>query len=151
MKKQILSIIATLTLVVPMSIIGFAGLTTRVKADIPFDFTVGNKEFKAGSYTVSRLYNTATSGTLVIRSADNKAAANFNVNGVLDKGQPSAKLIFHRYGNQYFLARIFDGTSNEGGELLKSKAEREAAKKRDIITQNVVEPETVTVVAQVGR
>jgi hypothetical protein len=148
LKKQIMSIAATLTLIIPMSIIGFAGLSGSVSANIPFDFMVGGKEFKAGRYSVSRLFASSSSDTLIIRSADSSEAANFNVNSVGGKGERQARLIFRRYGNQYFLAQIFDGESSEGYGLLKSKAEREAAKKRDTITQNVAGPEVVTVVAR---
>jgi hypothetical protein len=151
LKKQILSIVATLAFVIPMSIIGFAGLTSRVTADVPFDFNVGGKEFKAGKYSVSRLSENNAAGTLIIRSADNREVANFNVNPVFGKGETPASFVFRRYGNRYFLARVFDGAGREGYELTKSKAEREAAKKRDIITQNVVEPEVVMVVAKLGQ
>jgi hypothetical protein len=151
LKKQILSIVSTLALIVPMSIIGFAGLSGRVSANIPFDFVVGNKEFKAGRYSVDRLSASNTSDTLIIRSADNSEAANFNVNRVSGKGESQARLVFRRYGNQYFLGQIFDGESKEGYGLQKSKAEREAAKKRDIITQNAVATEAVTVAAQIVR
>ncbi len=151
LKKKILSIVAALTLIVPVSIIGFAGLSGRVNANIPFDFTVGNKEFKAGRYSVDRLFASSTSDTLIIRSADNSEAANFNVNKVNGKGSSQARLVFRRYGNQYFLGQIFDGQSSEGYGLLKSKAEREVAKKRDTITQNAVEPEVVTVEARNGQ
>jgi hypothetical protein len=151
LKKQILSIVATLTLLIPVSMIGFAGLSGTVKADIPFDFIVGNKEFKAGKYSVGRLSPTNNGGALIVRSEDNSAVANFNVNSATDKGGSQARLIFRRYGDQYFLAKVFDGHSGEGAEFMKSKAEREAAKKRDIITQNVVEPETVTVAARIAR
>ncbi|HMB28036.1 MAG TPA: hypothetical protein VKS99_08005, partial [Blastocatellia bacterium] len=102
-------------------------------------------------YTVSRLFNGNTADTLIIRSADNSEAANFNVNSVTGKGDSQARLVFRRYGNQYFLAQIFDGQSSEGFGLLKSKAEREAAKKRDTITQNFAGPEVVTVVARNGQ
>jgi hypothetical protein len=151
LKKQILSIVATLTLIAPLAIIGFAGLSGRVKADIPFDFMVGNKQFKAGKYTVDRLSASHTSGTLIIRSADNGSAANFNVNGVSDKEGAQARLVFRRYGAQYFLAQIYDGQSKEGYGLMKSKSEREAAKKGDTITHNVVGPQVVTVAAQIGQ
>ena len=151
MKKKILSIVAALTLIVSVSIVGFAGLSGRVTANIPFDFTVGNKEFKAGQYSVERLFANNTSDALVIRSADNSDAANFNVNRVSGKGNSQARLIFRRYGNQYFLGQIFDGQGSEGFGLLKSKAEREVAKKRDTITQNAVEPEVVTVAARNGQ
>lgn len=150
MKKQILSIAAALTFIISTSIIGIAGLNSRVTADVPFDFNVGGKEFKAGKYSVSRLKENDTAGTLIIRSADNKEVANFNVNPVYGKGETPASLVFRRYGNQYFLARIFDGADRQGYELGKSKAEREAAKKRDIITQNA-EPEVVTVAAKLGQ
>lgn len=150
LKKQILSIVATLTLLIPISIIGFAGLSGTVRADIPFDFIVGNKEFKAGKYSVGRLSASNNAGTLIIRGEDDGAVANFTVNNATDKSGSQARLIFRRYGNQYFLAKVFDGNSG-GAEFLKSKAEREAAKKGDIITQNTVEPETVTVVARIKR
>ena len=150
LKKKILSIVATLTLLIPISIIGFAGLSSRVIAEIPFDFTVGNKEFKAGKYSVGRLAPSNNPGTLVIRGEDNDAVASYNVNNATDKGGLQARLIFRRYGNQYFLAKVFDGHSGGGAEFLKSKAEREAAKKGDIITQNA-KPETVTVVARIAR
>jgi hypothetical protein len=134
-----------------MAIIGFAGLSGRVSADIPFNFMVGNKEFKAGKYTVGRLAGGRTDDTLIIRNEDDNEAANFNVNNVYGKGEPRARLIFNRYGNQYFLAQVFDAESKEGHGLMKSKAEREAAKKRDVITQNSIGPEVVTVVAQIER
>ncbi len=151
LKKQILTLVATLSLLIPMSIIGFAGLNARVKADIPFDFMVGGKQFQAGKYVVERLYANNAAGTLIIRSTENGAVANFNVNNVTGKGEPQARLVFRRYGNQRFLAQIYDGQSREGQEVVKSKAEREAAKKRDIITQNTVEPEIETIVARAGQ
>src|SRR5215831_1089325 len=111
LRKQLLSVVATLTLIIPMSIIGFAGLSGTVSANIPFDFMAGGKEFKAGKYSVSRLFANNTSDTLIIRSADNSEAANFNVNSVSGKGDSQARLVFRHYGAQYFLAQIFDGQS----------------------------------------
>jgi len=151
LKKQILSIVATLTLIIPMAIIGFAGLSGRVIVNIPFDFTVGNKDFKAGKYAISRLTDNSTTGTLIIRGEDNHSVANFNVNGVTSREGSGARVVFRRYGAKYFFGQVFDGTSNEGYGLMKSKAEREAAKKGDSITQIVVEPQVVTVAAQIGR
>ena len=148
MKKQKLSIVATLAIIVSISIIGIAGIDGRVRADIPFDFMVGSKEFKAGEYTVARLQGNNSTSTLVIRSRVSDDMANFNIINVTDKSNTGARLVFHRYGNQYFLAQIFDGGGSQGAQLFKSKTEREAAKKRDIITQNISEPEIMTVLAK---
>jgi len=151
LKKQILSIVATLTIIIPMSIIGFAGLYSEVSAKIPFDFMVGGKEFKAGNYSVKRLNDNNPDVILTLRNVNSGAVANFNINNITDKGESRARLVFRRYGNQYFLAQIFDGRSGFGSELIKSKAEREASKKRDTITQNTIEPEVVTVAARIGQ
>ncbi|MBO0862847.1 MAG: hypothetical protein J2P21_30990, partial [Chloracidobacterium sp.] len=102
----------------------------------------------AGKYSIGRILSMGTAETLTLRSADNKEVISFNVNNVDDMGISRARLVFHRYGDQYFLAQVFDGESEQGSALLKSKAEKEAAKKRDVITQNAVEPEVVAVVAQ---
>jgi hypothetical protein len=151
LKKQLLSIAVTFTMIIPMSIIGFAGLSNRVNANIPFDFTVGGQEFKAGRYFVDPIFSHNPDCGLILRSADRRMAANFLVNNISERGAARARMVFRRYGNQYFLAQIFDGQSEQGAEFIKSKAEREAAKNRNIITQNTVEPETVIVVAQIGR
>lgn len=149
MKKQILSIVATLSLLIPMSIAAFAGLDGRVNVDIPFDFNVGDKEFKAGKYFVDRYHAT---NTLILRSANFKESANFIVSDVTDKSDSSkARFVFNRYGNQNFLAQIFDGRDRMGNKLGKSKTEREASKKGNTITQNQGEPEVVTIAAVAGK
>src|SRR5581483_4061193 len=125
MKKQILGIVATLSIIITLSVAGFAGLAGRVKADIPFDFMVGKTRLPAGKYCVSR---------------------------VTARGERTARLVFHRYGNQYFLAEIWDGESNMTQQLGKSKAEREAARaERSHLAQNNVAPEIVTVAALIGQ
>jgi hypothetical protein len=148
MKKNIQSVVATLSIVVGLSIAGFAALGYSVKANIPFDFMVGNKMFPAGEYTVSR--GTST-GTLLIRNYEAKKAANFIVQSATGKVESKAKLVFNRYGEDYFLSQIWDGSS-DGNQVPKSKAERKAAKAgRDNIVQNSVEPEVVTVMAQAAQ
>jgi hypothetical protein len=151
LKKQILSIVATLTLLIPMAVSGFANLNGRVIATVPFNFMVGDKEFKAGKYSVGRLSSARNGAVLLIRGEDNNEVANFQVNNAYGKGERRARLVFNRYGNQYFLAKVFDAQDSEGAALLRSKTEREASKKRDVITQNTAEPEVVTVTAQIGR
>ena len=61
-----------------------------------------------------------------------------SANGPQDK----TKLIFHRYGNRYFLAQIWSAGSSRGRELPKSAKEREQA-----LTAHSQKPEQVTIVA----
>jgi hypothetical protein len=149
MKKPILNLVTTLSIVIGLAIAGFSGISTRVSADIPFDFTVGNKKFSPGKYTVSR--GTST-GTLVIHDSENKEAAVFLVQNAPPKTDAKAKFVFNRYGDQYFLSQVWDGNGDAGNQLAKSKSERKAAKAvRDTITKNSVGPQTVTILAQAGQ
>jgi len=147
MKKPIL-IVTTLSIILGLAIAGFGGISTRVSADVPFDFAVGNKKFSPGKYTISRGTN---SQTLVIHDAENHESAVFLVQNAAPRRDAKAMFVFNRYGDQYFLSQVWDG-SESGSLLAKSKTERKAAKStRDTITQNSTQPETVTIIAQAGN
>jgi len=102
-------------------------LSNRVTAQIPFDFTIGNKKLPAGKYSVGR--NRQSSDDVVV-SVDDKdghlkaihtsmAAANLDIT-------ETAKLVFHRYGDQYFLYQVWPAGSSTGRQFPKSRSEREA-------------------------
>jgi len=147
MKKQILSVVAMLSLAVSLSAAALANFSGAVKADIPFDFMVGKESMKAGHYQITGL---TPSGTLVIHNLETKKSVTFQVtNGKTTAGDSDAKLVFNRYGNQYFLTRIWDG-GETSSDLIKSKTEREAAKAK-YLAQNNDQPEVVTIVAQIGN
>lgn len=98
---------------------------TNIRANIPFDFTVGGKTLPAGKYTVQRI-NPNSADTLLIRSEDGKAGAIGLTNAVQASTSPAqAKLIFHRYGNSYFLSEVWTDGDDIGRRLLKSRSERE--------------------------
>lgn len=147
MKKQLLAIVATLSIVITLTVTGLAGLNTAVTANIPFDFMVSGKTLPAGNYTVSP---GTSKGTLTIRSKDSRVAIGVIAMEATDKSKAKARLVFRRYGNQHFLAQVYDGISGSGQELPKSKAEREAAKPDHLALKNAA-PEIVTVSAQAGQ
>jgi hypothetical protein len=149
MKRLIVNIIATLSIVIGLSVAGFAALGARINADIPFDFMVGNKQFPAGKYLVRK---GSTTGTSVIFGLENKKVTTFMTFKGVNNTEQKTKLIFHRYGNQYFLSQVWDGTNDAVIELPKSKSERKAAKTAgENLVMNAIEPEVVTVMAQVGQ
>ena len=147
MKKQILNIVVTLSVIAALSIAGFAGLSGNIKANIPFDFMVGGEKLPAGEYTLG---TGVTQSTLMIRNWKTKQAVVAISHGLEVRADSKPQLVFRRYGDQYFLAKVTDYSS--GIELPKSKAEREAAKaKRDYLTMKDAESEIVTVNAQIGQ
>jgi hypothetical protein len=54
-----------------------------------------------------------------------------------------ASLTFHRYGNDYFLAEIWDGYTGQGRSIWMSRTERETANRASL-----VKPEVVMVLAR---
>lgn len=93
-----------------------------IKANIPFDFAVGDTWMPAGEYTVSTPYR----GTLQLRSADrSKTATIMSVESYNESGKGS-KLVFDRYGNQYFLHEVLCPTiASLNLDVPKGKAEKQ--------------------------
>ncbi len=147
MKKQILNIVVTLSVIAALSIAGFAAFEKRVEANIPFDFMVGGEKLPAGKYTVE---TAGALNTVMVHNWKAKRAAGALSHALEVRAGSKPHLVFRRYGNEYFLAKVISYSS--GIELPKSKAEREAAKaKRDLLTMKDAELEIVTVNAQIGQ
>ncbi len=105
------------------------------RANIPFDFSVGDKVLPAGEYQVSALTDGKT--VVLVRSRDGKNSAirltyTENKTVATDKGT----LVFRRYANHYFLAEIWTAGDQTGRCLLKSKHERAIEKEMAMITPN---------------
>ena len=128
MKKQAYTMIAMFVLVGSMAVAAKAqtGGRTQLVANIPFQFNIGNKTLPAGKYAVRAASGGTSIVVLTIQSHDGKASASLMMSTVEGKAQQGAKLIFNRYGNQYFFAEAWvDGDAN-GLQAPKSRAERAA-------------------------
>ncbi len=128
MKKQTLTFFAMASLFVMLAVgSAYADADrTRVRADIPFDFIVGNATLPAGTYTFKRRDTNA--GVLVIQSRDHRESAFAITNTVQCNPQQiedESKLIFNRYGDLYFFTQVWAGGSISGRELPKTRQERE--------------------------
>jgi len=97
--------------------------STGVRANVPFDFTVGNKLLPAGTYTIKEQSN----HVILITNHDKPIAALSLVNGDSNRSPNGGKLKFHRYGNQYFLSEILCEQANMNLQVPTSKTERTTA------------------------
>ena len=99
----------------------------RVKANIPFDFVVGDRVLPAGEYQVREM---GASGQLIaILSEDRKASALLSTSACATSGPlKSSKLVFHAIGGRYFLSQVWTEGYDQGRQLRESKAEIELAK-----------------------
>ncbi|MEJ7617781.1 MAG: hypothetical protein WKF30_12650, partial [Pyrinomonadaceae bacterium] len=130
MKNQIAKIFVIISLTVACAVTAAHARSVKtLKFHIPFNATVGKTSLPSGDYTVRVLDNSA-SKTVVMKSDDgqHKLAIGFLLPVNSRESSAKAKLVFNRYGNQYFLSQIWESGRETGQELTKTKAEREIAK-----------------------
>ena len=115
----------------------------RVKANIPFDFVVGNKVLPAGEYVVSP--QGATNQIILISAEEgNSAALATTLNCASSAPSSSTKLVFHTMNGQYFLWQVWTEGYDHGRQLPKSSSEVQMAK-------NHVKSDTFVLAANLTR
>jgi hypothetical protein len=132
MKKQLFAIVGLGLL---LAIASASAQTAALKANIPFSFIVNKADLPAGEYTLQTVGSTATA--MLIESADGQTTSMVLPNACAAL-HPSEKtrLVFHRYGDRYFLAQVWVAGNEMGRELPKSSRETEVA--QDFPVQNVI-------------
>ena len=100
----------------------------EMRVNVPFAFHNGSQVMPAGVYKVS-----IQSQHVIMLSGYSRSGF---VTANPESGRPAAKgkLIFQRYGNEYFLREVWPAESHTGEKCTKSKLEREveiAARKSD--------------------
>ncbi len=144
MKKSVLSLIAISSLLASSLVVLANPVEGRIKADIPFDFVVGKAKLSAGQYTIQR----GTSHSTMKLSCEKSSVIVLTYAGSTSRTPSHAKLVFHKYGEQYFLAQVWDEGSQTADNLMATKAERDAARTAGRLARNDASPEIVVVAAQ---
>jgi hypothetical protein len=109
-----------------------------VKANVPFDFTVGNKLLPAGTYTIKN----ESSQMIVIKNHDKPITVLSLVTPDGRKSPNGGKLVFRNYGGQYFLSEILCDWADMNLAITPSKKEKRAR-----LEQAAVNPSSNTFVA----
>jgi len=103
----------------------YAQGSQNLNVRVPFGFHVGNSMLPSGEYTV---YTDVSPNVLRLRSADSKSSAMIITIPLQTFGTSSqGKLVFNKYGDEYFLSQVWKAGSNTGSELRKTQRETEVA------------------------
>jgi len=112
-----------------MALMGATSLFAQmggVRATIPFDFRVGERLMPAGSYTLTQ----SSAALFVRKEGDSRNTVISMTNPTYHSGSlNNGGLEFNRYGDVYFLSKIWGSDSSYGRELVKTSHEREIAKR----------------------
>ena len=101
-----------------------AQIIGNLEVTIPFQFHAGDTKLPAGKYFVHTVDNSDLT-IMEIISADGSTSALFEVHDAEANSTPAkSELIFNKYGNRYFLAKLFDEGNPSGSTVDKSRYEK---------------------------
>ena len=113
-----------------------------MKATIPFSFTVYNQTLPAGVYFVITV---TPERSIRLASADGKHSAVVNdLPNYTSEPSLNSRLVFNKYGNEYFLAQVWTKGETVARNPYISKRAMELA-------QSGSRPDTKIVLAYIGR
>jgi hypothetical protein len=95
---------------------------TRVR--VPFAFNIGQRALAAGEY---RVIFDGTTLRVALMDGQGVICA-FNYISTAPNQYVRPQMVFHRYGNRYFLSEVWTGDLNRGYKLVMSRVEREYAR-----------------------
>ena len=128
MKQRTLSTLTMLSLLLMLTVVTVSAQSEGSGAiKIPFNFVIGQKILPAGEYTIRP--NRTDKTVWLVQGNDTQAGAFFLTIPVLAREtQEKTRLVFNKYGDQYFLSQIWIPGDNLGRELSMPRQERELAK-----------------------
>ena len=143
MKNRVASTLTLAGLLFALAVVTAQAQTpTKVLVTVPFDFSAGKAELRAGKYSIKQFNR----GALSIKSADGTKTA--LINAPLTLGAQAAKggerLVFNRYGNDYFLSQVWLSVDT-GRQVYPSAREKRVAREFELAHNNA-KPERVEIV-----
>ena len=132
MKKQILLTSTILSLVVTLMVKSVSAQSTHYfRVIVPFEFEINDKRFPAGEYIVRRVSSDSPQWLAItsVNARTRQTVLTHKIrNGTL---QSESKLVFRRYGDQYFLFQVWAVGDTIGSEIPRSSVERQAEREVD--------------------
>jgi len=125
MKKQMITIMVAAVFFATLSIASVRAQDAgTVSVHIPFEFAAANRTLPAGDYYVRR-YIQGAQVDMEITSKDKSQRLQLTIRPVRGTDiQEQSKLVFNRYGDQYFLSQLWIAGRSNGEELTKASRER---------------------------
>ena len=107
----------------------------NLKANVPFDFIVNGKTMPAGSYALRSLLIAGGTAVQVQNMDSRESIVVLPSRNETKTISQECKLIFHRYGANYFLRRIVTPGDSAVREIPSSRWEKELAQSQ--ISQDI--------------
>ena len=134
MKSRIYGALTMLAVALIISV-PFLQAQSRVQANVPFAFTSQDKAMPAGNYEIIALNDQV----LEVWNLDaQRGRVLLKQIAVQSSQAQDPKLVFHKYGNRYFLSQIWSRDSHYGIEFAESKLEKEVKMADNRLPETVI-------------
>ena len=105
--KKVIYIVSFLVMVLAFGgVAANAQSATKIDANIPFDFVVGDKVLSAGKYVIRLRRAPSGAQAMEVRNSDNKVVYDAFALENGDRGKDKAELVFDKSNGQATLAKI---------------------------------------------
>jgi hypothetical protein len=142
MKARLVKLVALFAFVVLLASLSQAQMPIKqlmMRLHIPFAFVAGGAHLPAGDYIV---YHPGDPYLVVVEKDDGKARGMEYIHpSATDPDASSTKLVFNKYGEQYFLSQVWTEPDRELHQAFKGRMEKQ------LLAQHV-EPRLVVLVAK---
>jgi len=148
MKKQFQMVVTLIALLIIAGVSSANAQTQprlQLNVNIPFTFTIGDKVMPAGDYAVRCTNPSSDVKVLQLTNSNGHESALIRTNSVIGKNEDNAKLVFNRYGDQYFLAQVWLASDSDGMQALKSRTEKRMARE---LAANKMSKDTIAITAK---
>lgn len=137
MNKQLRQTVVMLAVLATLPAIGQTNRGDTI-VNIPFAFRAANQTLPAGTYTITRI------DEINLRFTNSHSRGVFVQTHTVEGKAPEShgRVVFHRYGDAYFLSEVWLAAKATGRKAFPTRAEKELA---------ATETESDLAVLQVGR
>jgi hypothetical protein len=134
--KRMTRVLALVLTMLPLFAAAQLSSSDRIVAKVPFEFMAANKAVPAGEWSLKAV--DGARAMLILNNVDASSAL-FSTASIEDSKRPAAAyaLVFHKYGDRYFLSAVKLGGSKTMYRLPENKAEAE------LRAQNATPTETI--------
>lgn len=95
-----------------------------IKANVPFEFSAGYGVLPAGEYAITE----SGGPSMLVLSSGQRGVEIVMPKTTEERNSQATKLVFHRYGDEYFLAEIWSEADGSMRTLRATPRERQLAK-----------------------
>jgi hypothetical protein len=115
-----------------------AQIVGDLEVNIPFQFHVGNTKLPPGTYVIHFL-DDSDLAVMEISSADGSTSTLFAVREAQASPAPAkSELIFNKYGNRYFLVKLFDEGNPSGSQVVETRYEQKIGQEGTTVQEHVL-------------